>query len=107
MHKRFSGVLLAAVAFALLGAAAPVRADDYTVDGVHTGVTFKIAHLGLSQIPGRFNDVSGTFTIDPDPGKCSFAMTIKAESIDTNNPDRDKHLRSPEFFNVKQFPTIT
>jgi polyisoprenoid-binding protein YceI len=105
MHKRFPGVLLAAL-FILSGAAA-ARADDYTVDGVHSGVTFKIGHLGLSQIPGRFNDVSGTFTIDPDAAKCSFALTIKAESIDTNNPQRDTHLRSPDFFNTKQFPALS
>jgi len=107
MHKRFPGVLLAAVLCAMLGAAAPTWADDFTVDGVHSGVTFKIAHLGLSQIPGRFDDVSGNFTIDPDAAKCSFGMTIKAESIDTNNPQRDMHLRSPDFFNVKQFPALS
>jgi polyisoprenoid-binding protein YceI len=107
MVKRLPTVLIAAILFVGLGAAAPARADDYTVDPVHGGVTFKIAHLGLSQIPGRFSDFSGNFTIDPDAAKCSFALTIKAESIDTNNAQRDTHLRSPDFFNVKQFPAIT
>jgi polyisoprenoid-binding protein YceI len=107
MVKRLPGVLIAAVLFVVLGGAAPARADDYTVDPVHSGVTFKIAHFGLSQIPGRFNEFSGNFTIDPDAAKCSFALTIKAESIDTNNPMRDMHLRNPDFFNVKQFPAIS
>jgi polyisoprenoid-binding protein YceI len=91
----------------LLAVSAPARADDYTLDIAHSTVSFKISHLGLSWVYGRFDDFSGSFTIDPDASKCSFSMNIKAESIDTNNSKRDEHLRSPDFFNVKQFPTIT
>ena len=88
--------------------AGPAVADDYTVDGMHTSVSFKASHLGLSWTHGRFNDVSGNFQIDPaDASKSSFSLTIKAESIDTSNAKRDEHLRSPDFFNVKQFPTLT
>jgi polyisoprenoid-binding protein YceI len=105
MRKCFARPLLA-LTLVLLGAAAG-RADDYAVDGMHSGVTFKISHLGLSWVYGRFDDFSGEFTLDPDPGKCSFGLTIKTESIDTNNQKRDDHLRSPDFFNAKQFPTIT
>jgi polyisoprenoid-binding protein YceI len=104
MVKRCA-VPVIAVLFGLLGAA-PGRADDYAVDGMHAGVTFKISHLGLSWVFGRFNDFSGAFTLDPDPDKCSFSLTIKTESIDTNNAKRDEHLKSPDFFNAKQFPTI-
>src|SRR5262249_12086095 len=61
-----------------------------------------------SSIPGRFNQLSGDFSIDPDdPNKCSFTMNINTESVDTNNPKRDAHLRSPDFFNAKQFPVIS
>ena len=75
---------------------------------MHSSVTFKISHLGLSWVHGRFDDVAGNFTIDPnDPGKDSFDLTIKAQSVDTNNQKRDEHLRSPDFFNVKQFPLLT
>jgi polyisoprenoid-binding protein YceI len=89
-------------------AAAPSRsADQFSLDAAHAAVNFKISHIGLSWTYGRFNDVSGTFTIDPDAAKCAFSLTIKAESIDTANQKRDEHLRSPDFFNVKQFPTIT
>lgn len=85
-----------------------VRADDYVIDAVHSGVSFQISHLGLSYIQGRFNDFSGNFTLDTsDPSRSSFALTIKAESVDTNNSKRDDHLCAPDFFNVKQFPTIT
>jgi polyisoprenoid-binding protein YceI len=84
------------------------RADDYVIDAAHSGVTFQISHMGVSYIPGRFNEFSGNFTIDTsDPAKSSFSLTIKTESVDTNNSKRDEHLRAPDFFNAKQFPTIT
>ena len=98
---------IAALAFALAFAPA-ARADDYAVDPAHTSLVFKIQHLGISWIYGRFNDVSGTFTLDKaDPSKSSFELTIKAENVDTGNEARDKHLKSPDFFNANQYPTIT
>jgi polyisoprenoid-binding protein YceI len=104
MFKRLSMV----IGTALLGAAMPLQAaDEYAVDTMHAGIQFKISHIGLSWIYGRFNDFSGTFAIDPDLAQCAFGLTIKAESVDTANAKRDQHLRSPDFFNVKQFPTIT
>jgi polyisoprenoid-binding protein YceI len=88
-------------------ASAARAAENYEIDGMHSGVTFKISHVGLSWVFGRFNDFSGNFTLDPaNPASNSFAMTIKTESIDTNNRKRDEHLASPDFFNVKQFPAI-
>jgi len=52
--------------------------------------------------------VSGAFTIDKaDPSKASFSLTLKTASVDTNNKKRDEHLQSPDFFNAKQYPTIT
>ena len=73
MLKRF----LAIACFAAF-AATPVRAaDEYTVDPVHSSVSFKISHAGLSWIHGRFNAFSGTFMIDADDAaKSSFALTI-------------------------------
>ncbi len=93
----------------LLAVAAPARAaDDYAIDGMHSGVTFKIQHLGLAWVHGRFDDFAGGFTLDADDaGKCLFGLSIKAETIDTNNTKRDDHLRSPDFFNAKQFPAIS
>ena len=89
-------------------AASASGADEYTIDPAHTGVTFKISHLGLSWTHGRFDDVSGRFVVDSaDPAACLFELTINAESIDTATRKRDDHLRSPDFFNVKQFPVMT
>ena len=83
-------------------------AQQYTLDPAHSGVTFQISHLGLSWIHGRFNTISGDFSINKEaPEQSTFALTIDANSIDTNNQQRDDHLKSPDFFNVKQFPEIT
>jgi polyisoprenoid-binding protein YceI len=98
---------LVALSIVSLAVAAIVRADNYDIDPMHTSVTFKISHLGLSWVHGRFNEVSGSFTIDPaDAAKSSFALNIKPESIDTGIPKRDEHLKSGDFLNVKQNPQL-
>jgi polyisoprenoid-binding protein YceI len=108
MRKRFPVPVLATLLVAAVAAAPARAADEYALDPAHTAVTFKISHLGLSWTYGRFKDVSGTFALDAaNPANVSCALTIKAESIDTDNAKRDEHLRSPDFFNVKQFPVIT
>jgi polyisoprenoid-binding protein YceI len=107
MYLRVPGLVLTVVL--ALSAAAPARAaDDYAIDPVHSSVTFKIGHLGISSIYGRFNDVAGGFTLDADDaGKCLFGLSLKTEGVNTNNDKRDEHLRSPDFFNAKQFPSIS
>lgn len=77
----------------------------YVIDQNHSSVTFEINHLGYTNIIGRFNDVKGDFTIQKD--ESSLNVSIQSESIDTNHDKRDAHLRSPDFFNVKQFPIIS
>jgi polyisoprenoid-binding protein YceI len=107
MRIRFFGVV-AAVAVASFVPSASVRADDFAIDPIHSSVSFKIMHLGMSYVHGRFNKMSGSFTIDPsDASKCSFNMSIVTDSVDTNQPGRDKHLRGPDMFNASQFPTMT
>jgi polyisoprenoid-binding protein YceI len=82
-------------------------ADEYDYDLVHSSVSFKARHLGISWIHGRFNEVSGKFSLDREnPAKSTFALSIKAESVDTANKARDAHLRQPDYFDTKQFPTI-
>ena len=84
-----------------------VAADEYAYDLVHSSVSFKARHLDISWIHGRFNEVDGKFSLDrQDPAKSTFQLTIKAESVDTANPARDEHLRQPDYFDTKQFPTI-
>jgi len=91
-----------------IGSGTRATAEDYVIDAVHSGVTFQISHLGLSWIHGRFNEFGGNFTIDSsDPTKSSFTLNIKPDSVDSNNSKRDEHLKSPDFFNVKQFPALS
>jgi polyisoprenoid-binding protein YceI len=83
-------------------------ADSYAVDPVHSSISFMISHAGLSLIHGRFNDYSGKFTIDKaDPTKSSFSLVVKVDTVDTNNKQRDEHLRAPDYFNTKQFPELS
>jgi polyisoprenoid-binding protein YceI len=82
-----------------------VYAADYTIDPAHTAINFTIGHMGFSNTVGRFNEFEGTFS--DTKGSESVAITIKANSIDSNHEPRDKHLRSPDFFDVKQYPNLT
>lgn len=80
---------------------------QYKYDLPHSSVSFKARHLDIGWIHGRFNQVDGTFVLDKEtPEKSSFQLTIQAESIDTANQARDEHLRQPDYFDTKQFPTI-
>jgi polyisoprenoid-binding protein YceI len=83
-------------------------ADTYKIDPVHSSISFMISHVGISNIHGRFNDFSGSITIDQaHPARSSFALSIPINSIDTNNVKRDEHLQAPDYFNAKQFPTMS
>jgi polyisoprenoid-binding protein YceI len=83
-------------------------ARSCTVDGVHSKAFFRVLHMGAGQFWGRFNDVSGSFSFDPaNMASAKFDVTIKIESVDSGNEDLDKHLRSPDFFAAKDFPTMT
>ncbi len=80
-------------------------AADYVIDITHSSVNFTAGHLGISKTVGRFNEFEGTFSDDASAEKVN--VTIKTSSVDTNHEPRDKHLRSPDFFDVKQYPTMT
>lgn len=82
-------------------------AADYQIDPAHSAVTFEVGHLGVSRTLGRFNEFEGSFTYGEDGKSGSASLTIQAASVDTNHEARDKHLRSPDFLDVKQFPTLT
>jgi polyisoprenoid-binding protein YceI len=86
----------------------PARAaDTYQVDTVHSSVVYRVKHMNTSYAWGRFDDLTGSFTLsDQDPAQSRFDFQVKAESIDTGNAKRDQHLKSPDFFNVVQYPTI-
>src|SRR5688572_2214447 len=80
---------------------------NYKVDPVHSFVIFRIKHMDVGHVWGRFNEPAGTITIDDeDASKSSFTLEIQSQKVDTGNERRDNHLRAPDFFNAKQFPTI-
>src|SRR6478752_3383803 len=92
----------------LVIAPAALAVDTYKIDPEHTSVVFSAAHTGLSYTYGMFRDVSGLYQIDKaTPANSRFTMVIRADSLYTNNEERDKHLRSSDFFDVQQFPDIT
>ena len=82
-------------------------AADYTIDPGHTYVSFAINHLGFSTMRGQFDKQSGSMSYDPASKKASVTIEIDAASIDTGHDKRDDHLRSPDFLNVVENPTIT
>jgi polyisoprenoid-binding protein YceI len=83
------------------------RAGSYQVDPAHSGMLFRIGHLGVSNFWGRINGVSGSFELADKAADCSVEITIDATSVDTASEGRDKHIRGPEFFNVVEYPEIT
>jgi polyisoprenoid-binding protein YceI len=103
MFRRLTiaSLFLAAAALPLLAA------DTYTVDKNHSDVSFQVRHW-TSKVRGRFTDFSGTIEADTaKPEASSVVFTIKSSSIDTNNADRDNHLRSADFFDAAKNPEIT
>ena len=88
-----------------LGTAVPV-AGEYQIDTAHSTVEFVAKHLMVTKVRGRFAGFSGTVTIAEAPEESHVEVTIDAASVSTGNPDRDAHLRSGDFFDVEQFPTL-
>lgn len=83
-------------------------AAEFKVDTAHTNVGFRVAHLVVSKTTGSFNEFDASFSYDPeDIGSFALTATIQAASIDTNNGRRDNHLRSADFLDVANHPTIT
>lgn len=104
MHRHSLAALALAAAVSLPGVAA---ADDYIIDAdkAHAFVQFRIQHLGVSWLYGRFNAFDGRFTYDAkNPANNRAEVNIDVASIDSNHAERDKHLRSAEFLDVEKFP---
>lgn len=80
----------------------------WTIDPSHTTIGFTARHAMVAKVRGRFSDFTGSITLDgADPAKSSATLTIVANSIDTKSEDRDNHLKSGDFLDVEQFPTVT
>ncbi len=79
----------------------------YSVDPAHSKVGFEIPHLVISTVEGRFSKFDGEIELDKKFEKSKVNANVTIESVDTNEPKRDEHLRSAEFFDTKQFPKMT
>lgn len=79
----------------------------YALDSTHTFVDFRTQHLVVGHVRGRFDEVMGKAIVPEDPTQSSFEVTITTASVSTHNAKRDEDLRSPRFFDVERFPTIT
>ena len=83
-------------------------ADLYKLDTSHTRVGFMVRHLVISKVRGEFKQYDATILLDAsDVTKSSLEGTIQVTSVDTGNEKRDNHLRTPDFFDVENYPTIT
>jgi polyisoprenoid-binding protein YceI len=92
---------------ALSAPPAQAAAEVHAIDAGHSEVSFQIRHL-VTQVRGRFNKYEGTVKMDPaNMEASSVEFRIKTDSIDTGLPDRDKHLRAADFFDVEKYPEIT
>jgi polyisoprenoid-binding protein YceI len=86
---------------------ATTQKTTYSIDKAHSEVTFQVRHL-LTKVRGRFSEFEGTIEYDEqNPDRSSVNVTIHAASVDTNERDRDTHLRTADFFDVEKFQTLT
>jgi polyisoprenoid-binding protein YceI len=96
------------IALFLIPAATLAAQDTWQIDPMHSSAQFSVRHLGISTIRGAFTKVSGTILLDDaNPAKDQITASIDAASVDTRVEMRDNDLRSPNFFDVQKYPTIT
>jgi polyisoprenoid-binding protein YceI len=85
----------------------PLGAGTWALDLDHSGVHFKVRHIGLSNVRGRFNRFDVTLTVGETLADTRVEATVELSSVDTNQPDRDAHLLSTNFFSAEQHPVMT
>jgi len=88
-------------------AATAVPTGTWNVDPAHSSVEFRVKHLGSPRVTARFREFEGTMEMRGNLASSGARRVVKAASIDTNEPQRDEHLRSPDFFDVEDYPDIT
>jgi polyisoprenoid-binding protein YceI len=87
---------------------AVATAGTYSIDPLHTNIGFRVRHMGLAVVLGKFTDYTGTISYDPnDITKSSVQFAASVASLDTGVKQRDDHLRSADFFEVEKYPEIT
>ena len=79
----------------------------WTVDPVHSEVSFVVRHMMVSKVRGRFDKFEGSIETAPDPLQSTVSATVDLSSVNTGNETRDNHIRSEDFFHVEKHPTMT
>ena len=87
-------------------AALPLTTGVWTLDPNHSSIHFKVRHLGLSNVRGRFDDFDATLAVGEALDDVAVAATVALSSVNTNHPDRDAHLQGTDFFGVEANPTL-
>jgi polyisoprenoid-binding protein YceI len=106
MNRRFFTAALSALL--LTGVTAFAQTSTWAIDTNHSQVNFAIRHMGVSTVRGSISGVAGNVVWDEkNPNNSTVEATINATTVSTNNEKRDAHLKSPDFFNVEKFPTLT
>jgi len=85
---------------------AVVPTGTWSVDPAHSKVGFAVKHMGIATVRGEFTDFEGTIEMGEDLSAAKAYGTVKVQSVDTNEPQRDAHLRSPDFFDAEQYPEL-
>jgi polyisoprenoid-binding protein YceI len=100
--------LLAAAILVSTAALVQAQTSTWKIDPAHSSADFSVKHMGISNVHGHFGGVTGTVILDEkDLGKSSVNATIDTTTVDTGTPKRDGHLKSPDFFDVAKYPTMT
>ena len=93
---------------AIIGFAGPASAEKFVLDKPHTQIIFKVNHMGFSHSYGKFTDYTGEINYDEaDPTKSNADVTIQTASLDLDDQKWNEHMKSKDFFDVEQFPTMT
>ena len=97
--------ILVPAVLALTASAVHAQSSTWAIDPAHSGVNFEIRHLGVSNVRGAFHKVTGTVKLDEkDITHSSVEALIDTTTVNTDEPKRDEHLKSPEFFNIAKYP---